>query len=96
MQLHASPGIVLIKPVTSSKKELSFSSNNDKLKVARGIILDVGDPVITDFGAKISCSYKVGDTVYFLKYEGGYDSSMIDGQEYIWAFFKDLRGVEGE
>ena len=89
--LTAAPGVCLIKLSQDDKSAITYSSET-KGKIAHGVIISVGDTVVTDFGAKITCPYKAGDEVYFLEYESGWDAAFIDGIKYIFALFKDIRG----
>ena len=97
-KVKAAPGVLLIEPIklnTSDKSLVWDTSNTQESRgmIVTGRVIAVGDPVITDFGAKIEPPCKVGDTVWYLEYSGGYDIAVIEGKKYAFSLFKDIRSV---
>ena len=94
IRFRPSPGIVLVEPLDGNSDDKIKWSSETKGKIGLGKVVSVGDTVLTDFGAEIECPVQPGDTVYFLRYESGYDESTINGKTYVWALFRDIRGIE--
>jgi len=88
-------GYILVEPIKIEDSNISFGVK-DEGKIGKGKVIAIGGEVTTDFGTTIKCPVKVGDIIFFLTYEGGYDSSIIDGVSYVWASFKDCRGIVEE
>jgi co-chaperonin GroES (HSP10) len=88
----AAPGYLLVEPL-KEKSEVTIIGEQ-KGRIGLGRVLAVGADAITDFGSKVPCPCKVGDIIYFLQYEGEYDTVFIQGKKYIFALFKDVRGYE--
>ena len=88
----AAPGFILVEPL-QEKTEITILGSQ-KGRIGLGKVISCGLAAITDFGTTVPCPCKVGDIIYFLTYEGGYDECYIDGKRYIWALFKDVRGYQ--
>jgi co-chaperonin GroES (HSP10) len=93
MVLQATAGVCIIQIIKEKNGALVWTSEQ-KGKIVRGKVIDVGETGFSDFGAKIPAPCKKGDVVWFLKYEQGYDDAYIDGENYVLALFKDVRVVE--
>ena len=92
MQLTPTYGVILIQPL---KEETTIDYGTAaKGKIIKGKVIDVGPKMPLDGGLYWERPCSSGDIIYFLHYEGGYDSTFIDGIEYIFAAFKDLRAIE--
>jgi co-chaperonin GroES (HSP10) len=85
-------GVVLIQPIDESTK---INYGTAKGRIGLGKVICTGGPIANKDGSQKFAYCEAGDTVYFLTYEAGYDRVVIDGQEYIFALFDDLRGVVG-
>lgn len=94
MSKHITPaiGVILVETIAKDKTALTLGTEN-KGKIIKGRVLAVGDRMPMDGGLYWEKPCKEGDEIYFLHYEGGYDSCFIEGKEYLFAAFKDLRGV---
>lgn len=88
--LKPAPGVILIE---KEEKELNvYIDNNPRGRLLSGKIIGIGSPHITDGGQEISVPCKVGQTAYFLSYEGNYDVAKVNGKETYFVLFRDLRG----
>ena len=90
--LQPTPGVVLIKP-KKEMKGLSLSMAPTK-RIIAGEVLAVGPGCQTKFGADQAVPCNVGDTVYFLTYEGNYDQFYHENQLYFAVDFLDIKIVE--
>lgn len=90
------PGIIIVH---SQKDDTSSSrvkiSNETKSRLVKGTILAMGAHLITPLGATISPRRygKIGDTLYFLSYEGNYDNITINTETYYSVKFEDCRFI---
>lgn len=84
-------GIVLIKKQQEDTTKI-ITSNGPKGRLLSGEIIAIGSPHITDSGEKITLECKVGQTAWFLSYEGNYDVAKIDNEDIYFVLFRDLRG----
>lgn len=89
--LEPTYGVILIQPI-GEEVRITYGSEN-KGKIIKGKAISVGPRLPLDGGLYFEQPCKKDDVVYFLHYEGGYDACYIDGVEYIWAAFKDVRGI---
>lgn len=91
MTTQPSPGIFLVKPITTPNPW----GDKKESKIKRGTVIARGLNLITDGNAvlEIDKYANIGDTVDFLTYDGEYDLAYIDGQDYHYVKAQDLRGV---
>lgn len=94
MAIHPSPGILLIEPL-DTKTNAILTGNKQFQRNKKGKIIAKGKNLVTDFGALIEIDWygKVGDIVYFLSYEEGYDQIDENGKKYYLVKYQDLRGI---
>lgn len=89
----AHPGIILVLPL-EEKEPINLGEETSKYRVMKGKILAVGDPEPTIMGKTLATPVKPGMTVWFLSYEGNYDNTKIDGEQYYFVKFADIRGYK--
>ena len=89
---QAASGYILIEPI-NEETDIKLSGEL-KGRMRLGKVISCGETVITDFGAKVPCPCKDGDVVYFQEYESDYDAGYIGGKRYIFALFRDVRGIQ--
>ena len=91
---HIQPatGVILVEMIAKDRSTLTLGTEN-KGRIIKGHVLAVGARMPMDGGEYWEQPCHVGDDIYFLHYEGGYDSCFIEGKEYLFAAFKDVRGV---
>jgi hypothetical protein len=88
------PGISIIKLLDRDHAESLVSSlKRNATQLLRGEIFVMGPPLLTDFNAIIQAENygEVGDIIYFLSYEGGYDELVIEGVKYKAVKWADFR-----
>ena len=97
MKYIPSPGIVLIQPLQEASHKI-IVQGNDNSRIQSGKVLAMGMEAPNSDTSKVAMNQycKVGDIVYFLSYEGDYDSTKIEGQKYYLVKREDLRGVYAE
>lgn len=87
--VKAYPGTYIVKLL---KEKLSTQVTSDKNKrILKGEVISVGAETETKYGGSMKPKAKVGDIIYFLSYEGGYDR--ID-EKTLSVLFDDGRGFE--
>lgn len=87
--ITAYPGTYIVRLL---KEKLSTQVSSDKNKrILKGEVLSVGEACETKYGGLMKPHAEIGDIVYFLSYEGGYDK--IDDKTFS-VIFDDLRGFE--
>lgn len=94
LNLIPSAGYLLIDPLSAESKTASgiYLPDNASEKPQKGKILAVGQPEITDSGAKRVSPCKVGDIVIYKKWGG--NEVKIEGKEYLFSKFEDILAVE--
>lgn len=92
--LTPSPGIIIITPLDTKSEAITIGKPKFQ-KIKKGKVLAVGPTLITDFGTAVETSdyVKIGDLVWFLSYEEGYDSITEDNKEYFVIKCQDVRAV---
>lgn len=95
LNLKPASGYLLIEPMEVETKTTSgiYLPDSAGEKPQKGKVLAVGEPEITDSGAKRTSSAKVGDIVIYKKWGG--NEVKIDGKEYLFAKFEDILAMEG-
>lgn len=96
MTIIPAPGTYVVKPLESTSTLISTEKPHGK--ILRGIVLSVGEPSVTKFGAKVSPTAKEGDQILFLSYNevGGYDEIKLGATTYNIVEFLDYRGTINE
>lgn len=98
LNLLASPGIAIIKSIVENKESSIIGPSQTKGRIKRGEIISMGPDDTTQTGENIPASRygKEGDIVYFLHYydEGGVDIGQVNGEEYFFVKWGDLRAKE--
>lgn len=91
MTFKAVTGIFIIDPI---KTENAWGES-PQTQIRIGKVIDRGTNLLTDQNAILAMdSYaKVGDTVAFLAYDGGYDKIMVKNKEVYLVKAQDLRAV---
>lgn len=89
VKITPSPGIYLVELIETEDSPLVLQTKS-QTRLLKGKVLAVGKHVLTDFNAVLYPFAKVNQTIYFLSYEGNYDT--IDKKIYL-VKFQDLRGV---
>lgn len=91
MKFTPMPGIVIIKPEKEEDRLTITNQNNTRL--LKGKVVAIGINLVTDMNALLEMDRytKIGDTVYFLSYEGNYDNVVIDNEKYYSVKVQDLR-----
>lgn len=95
VKLKPTPGYLMIKPLEAEEKTKSgiyLPDNAKEEKPVHGQVLAVGEPEITDGGAKRNSPAKVGDTVIYKKWGG--NEVKIEGIEYLFVKFEDVLATE--
>ncbi len=92
MKFSPAPGIVLVEPIEEETKGLKLTES-PKGQVGCGKVLAVGLTLPGDDDIPAELIAKVGDIVYFLKYEGAYDTFEYENKPYFVVKFGDIRGV---
>ena len=97
MKYIPSPGIILIQPLEETSSKIIVQGKNNS-RIQSGKVLAVGiEPPNSDTSKVAINQYcEIHDIVYFLSYEGEYDSAKIEGQKYFLVKREDLRGVYAE
>lgn len=87
-------GYVLIEPVEAETKTSTgiYLPDSASEKPQKGKVLAVGEPEITDSGAKRVSPCQAGDIVIYKKWGG--NEVKIGGVEYLFAKFEDILAVE--
>jgi co-chaperonin GroES (HSP10) len=97
MKFNPRPGMVIIKPIKSNKPDYSKINlgQNTSARIKKGTVVAVGKDGLTQIGAILKAEdyAKVGDVMYFLSYDGNYDVGDVDGEEYHFTKFEDLRST---
>lgn len=86
-------GYLLVEPASKEKQTESgiFIPEVVKDRPEEGVVLKVGEDLLTEYGAIISSPVKVGDNVVFKKWGG--NEVKIDNKEYFFIRFDDIIGV---
>lgn len=94
LNLHPSPGYLLIEPLEATNKTSSgiYIPDTTSEKPVKGKVLAVGAAEVTESGAKRLPPAKVGDIVFYKKWGG--NEVKIDGKEYLFSKFEDILAVE--
>lgn len=91
-----SPGIAVVKEFKQENTSSVMTKNSSKGRIITGTIVYMGLADMTTSGVLIKPELfgKVGNTIWFLHYydEGGVDVGEIDGVEYFFVKFQDIRG----
>jgi chaperonin GroES len=95
LTLKPASGYLLIEPMEAETKTASgiYLPDSAGEKPQKGKVLAVGEPEITDSGAKRASSAKVGDIVIYKKWGG--NEVKIEGKEYLFEKFEDILAIEG-
>lgn len=91
IKLIPAPGTYIAEEI---KDTTTLKLDTKKTRLLKGKVIAVGDPDITDYGIVIETPVKLGDTAYFLSYEGDYDNTKIDGKTYFTVLRKDHRFIQ--
>lgn len=91
--LKPAPGIILIEKEQTNDDTIVIT-NTPKGRLLSGKIIAIGDDHITENGTKISVPCKIGQTAWFLSYEGNYDVARVDNKDIYFVLFRDLRGYK--
>jgi chaperonin GroES len=93
LNIVPAPGYILLEPEEKEVKTASGIVLPDTAseKPQAGYVLAVGDPEITDSGAKRESPAKVGDRVIYKKWGG--NEIKIDSKEYLFVKFEDILAV---
>lgn len=91
MTFKPAPGIVVLEHIEDSSS-LAITSKQ-QTQIGYGRVIAIGKDLTTPLGKVIQGKdyCKIGDLVYFLTYEGGYDHTTINGKKYYFVKFDDLR-----
>lgn len=90
-----SRGIILIQQEENTiDNEPIILSQEPKGRLLTGKIIAIGEPHITESGAELKLNCKIGQKAWFLSYEGNYDIARINGINYYFVLFRDLRGYK--
>ena len=94
LNLKPTAGYLIIDPVgmqnqTASGIYLPDSANE---KPQKGIVVAVGEDLVTETGAKKQSPAKVGENVVYKKWGG--TELKINGKEYLFVKFEDILAVE--
>ncbi len=94
VNLKPTAGYILIEPQEAETKTASgiYLPDNAGEKPQKGKVLAVGDPEVTDSGAKKTAPVKSGDTVIYKKWGG--NEVKVDNKEYLFVKFEDILAVE--
>jgi len=94
LKLQPAAGYLLIEQMEAETKTASgiYLPDSAGEKPQRGKVLAVGEPEITDSGAKKTSPVKTGDIVIYKKWGG--NEVKIDGKEYLFSKFEDILAVE--
>lgn len=94
INLHPTAGYLLIEPLAAETKTSSgiYLPDNASEKPQKGKILAVGEPEITDSGAKKKSPVAVGDIVVYKKWGGS--EVKIEGKEYLFSKFDDILAIQ--
>ena len=91
----AYPGIAIIESLEQENNNSFIVTGQSQGRIVKGKIVAMGPDDTTQMGELIKSEKygKVGDTVWFLHYaiEGGADLGTIDGKQYIFVKWGDLR-----
>lgn len=91
--IKAARGFVLLQPL--AKEETTeggiFLDKPIKEDTQKGTIVNIGEPHLTQTGAAIPISVKIGETVIFKKYGG--EEVKEKGKDYLLVRFEDLLAV---
>lgn len=93
LNIKPAPGYLLLKPEEAETKTASGivlpDSAGERPQV--GKVLAVGEPEITDSGAKKTPPVKNGDRVVYKKWGG--NEIKIENEEYLFVKFEDILAV---
>lgn len=92
--LTPAPGILIIEPLdTTTDAIINRAPKFQKIK--KGKVIGIGTTLITDFGTPVeTASYcKIGDIVWFISYEDGYDEIKENNKTYHIVKVQDLRVI---
>lgn len=94
LKLKPTAGNVLLEPEEALRETPSgiVLPEAASEKPQKGRVLAVGDPEVTDSGARRLAPCKVGDTVFYKKWGG--NEIKIDAKEYLFVRFEDILAVE--
>jgi len=92
-KLQPTPGYVLVEPAAKQQKTAGgiYLPDNHDEKPQEGTVLAVGGDWVTEHGATIKASVKLGDRVVYKKW-GGNDVKIAD-VEYQFLKFEDILAV---
>lgn len=90
--IQPAPGIIIAQEI---KDTSTLVLDTKETRILKAKVISLGPPITTDFGTELDPQdyCKVGDNIYFLSYEGGYDLTVVDGKKYWMIKCQDLRGV---
>lgn len=86
------PGKVIIEPL-DTKTNTILTGNKQFQRNRKGKIIAIGRNLVTDFGSLIEMDWyaKIGDIVYFLSYEEGFDLVEDNGKKFYHVKVQDLQ-----
>ena len=92
-RIKPTAGYIIIEPLEKESKTASgiYLPDSAGEKPQKGKVIAVGDPEITEKGARRTSPVKVGDKVIFKKWGGS--EVKVDGVEYLFAKFEDILAV---
>lgn len=90
--IHAYPGCYIVKVTQQPQEGINLGEEKNK-RILKGEIVDIGPSLSTKYGGEMKPynGVAVGDTLYFLSYEGGYDKV---SEELYAVIFEDSRAWE--
>lgn len=88
---------LLIEPIENTKTAGGIIiPDNAQEKTTRGKVLAIGPGYISDTGALIPMTVKVGDTVLFASWAGSYNELEVDGVKHAVIKQRDIIAIMGE
>lgn len=91
VKLTPASGIILVEMPKDDTSKI-ITSQTPKGRLLCGTVVGVGASHITDHGVEIKIPCKVGQTVWFLSYEGNYDVARVDDRDIYFVLVRDIRG----
>lgn len=94
-KFKAAPGVIIAEQIEDSNKTILTITSKSDSHLNKGKVIAMGGDLTTPMGTLIKANKycKVGDTIYFLSYEGNYDNTMINGKKYFAIKFEDMRFI---
>lgn len=92
--LIPSPGIIIISPLDTTSDAI-ITGKPKFQKIKKGKVVGIGNTLVTDFGTEVETAdyCKVGDIVWFISYEDGYDEIIENDKKYHIVKVQDLRAI---